>query len=511
MHRIKEIRMTDKHSMPADLLALKNTSIFVAGDLILDTYLEGKVSRISPEAPVPVLLEKGNRCVPGGAGNVAANISSMGAEVFLCARIGKDENGSKLEAVLKNFHINTKFLLVNSQLPTISKTRVLSGNIFTSGAQQIVRIDNEVIAPLTEDEEKNVLKNFTIFAKEKKNSALIISDYGKGFLTKNLIASLIKLSKQFQIPVITDPKSEDVERYFGSTVIKPNLSEGRSLFKVKSPGILFTDFEEEIKSVSECYLKNSGSDNLVMSLSEHGVLAIGKDMQAKLHLETKALQVADVSGAGDTLVAFLAMGLAAKLTLARTTEIGNIAAGIVCGKLGTATLTSSEFLETFKEMSDATHPEKTISLENISALVQDLKLQKRKIVFTNGCFDILHAGHVNYLQKARALGNLLVVGLNSDASVSRLKGPTRPIQTAEDRAAILSALSCVDFVVIFDEDTPLNTIVSIKPDIIVKGADYNLENTVGAKEVLSWGGAVHHINLVPGRSTTSILERAVKG
>ena len=503
---------TDKRSsMPADLLALKNTRIFVVGDLILDTYIEGKVSRISPEAPVPVLLEKGQRCVPGGAGNVAANISSMGAEVFLCGRIGDDIYGSKLRTVLNSFNIQTKSLLVSSTIPTISKTRVLSGNIFASGAQQIVRIDNEVIEPLTEEEEKNVLQKFAAFAKEKSNCALVISDYGKGFLTKSLILNLIKLSKQFHIPIITDPKNEDVERYSGSTVIKPNLSEGRSLFKVISPGVLFSSFEDEIKAVPECYLKYSGADNLVMSLSEHGVLAVGKDMKTKLHLETKALQVADVSGAGDTLVAFLAMGLAAKLSLARSTEIGNIAAGIVCGKLGTATLSSSEFLETFKELSDATHPEKTISLKNLSALVQDLKSQKRKIVFTNGCFDILHAGHVDYLQKARALGNLLIVGLNSDASVSRLKGPKRPIQTAADRAVILSALSCVDFVVDFDEDTPLNTILAVKPDIIVKGSDYNLENTVGANEVLGWGGSVQHIDLLPGRSTTSIIERALKG
>ncbi len=497
--------------MPSDILALKNTRIFVVGDVILDTYIEGKVSRISPEAPVPVLLEKGQRCVPGGAGNVAANIASMGAGVFLCGRIGADADGVKLQKILNEFHIQTESLLISKTIPTITKTRVLSGNIFASGAQQIVRIDNEVIEPLSQAEEEAVLQNFKSFAMKNKQCALVLSDYGKGFLTKSLLENIIKLSQSLHIPIITDPKNEDVERYSGSTVIKPNLSEGRSLFRVKLPGVLFQSFEEEITAIPEYYLKYSGADNLVMSLSEHGVLAVGKDIQNKLHLETKALQVADVSGAGDTLVAFLAMGLAAHLPLARATEIGNIAAGIVCGKLGTATLNSSEFLETFKEQSNATHPEKAISLEDLIVLTKDLKEQHRKIVFTNGCFDILHAGHVDYLQKSRALGSLLVVGLNSDASVTRLKGKQRPIQPATDRAAILSALSCVDYVVEFDDDTPLATIIALQPDIIVKGSDYNFDNTVGAKEVVSWGGAVRHIDLLPGRSTTSIIKRALKG
>ncbi len=500
----------DKFSTPTDILALKNTQIFVAGDVILDNYIIGKVSRVSPEAPVLVVLENGQRCVPGGAGNVAANISSMGAVVYLCGRIGADDAGQKLQSILKNFQINTDYLIVSSIIPTISKTRVLSGNIFLSGAQQIVRIDNEVIEPLSIKEEEFVIQKFIHFAKNNGSKALVLSDYGKGFLTQSLIQNLIKLSKEFLIPIITDPKSEDAGRYSGSTVIKPNLSEGRSLFKAKSPGVFFNNFEEEIKTVPQCYLNYSGADNLVMSLSEHGVLVLGKDIKTTLHLETKALQVADVSGAGDTLVAFLAMGLASGLSLSRATELGNIAAGIVCGKLGTATLSSSEFLETFKEQSEATHPEKSMPLKNLASLIQDLKLQNKKIVFTNGCFDILHAGHIDYLQKSKALGNILVIGLNSDASVTRLKGPTRPVQIAEDRSAILAALSCVDFVVIFDEDTPLNTIQALKPDIIVKGSDYNVVNTVGAKEVLSWGGRVEHIELLPGRSTTSILEKSLK-
>jgi D-beta-D-heptose 7-phosphate kinase/D-beta-D-heptose 1-phosphate adenosyltransferase len=502
--------MHDKNSMPLDILNLKKTNIFVVGDIILDNYIEGKVSRISPEAPVPVILEKGQRFVPGGAGNVAANVASMGAQVYLCGRIGNDFNGKRMQEVFEQFQIHSSTLIISNHVPTITKTRVLSGSMYSSNAQQIVRIDNEVIMALSEQEEHMVIAHYQNFLKEKQNTALVISDYGKGFLSKTLISKLIEISEKQHVPVVTDPKFEDVDRYAGSTVIKPNLNEGRLLFRVKCPGIFYQDFEEEIKALTECYLQYSGARNLVMSLSEHGVIVMGLDMSDKLHLETKALQVSDVSGAGDTLVAFLAMGLAAKLSLSRATEIGNIAAGIVCGKQGTATLSLSEFLENFKILSEATHPEKSVALASLANLVGDLQKQNRKIVFTNGCFDILHAGHVDYLQKSRALGDMLVVGLNSDASVTRLKGPKRPIQTASDRAAILASLSCVDYVVEFDEDTPLETIVALKPDIIVKGSDYNFETTVGAKEVCGWGGMVKHIDLLPGRSTTSILERALK-
>lgn len=499
-----------QHASINDVLALKETKIFIVGDLILDTYIEGKVVRISPEAPVPVVLETNRRAVPGGAGNVAANVASMGAIAYLCGRVGNDLEASVLREVLEKYSILTNSLIVSQTIPTTTKMRVISGNLSSSGAQQIVRIDKEITADITPDEERRVIELFENFIAIGGNQALVLSDYGKGFLTKDLIQSLIKMAKKNHIPIVTDPKSLDISRYKNATVIKPNLNEGRSVLRVLKPGISYSNFNEELSSISECYLKESGCDNLVMSLSEHGVMAKGKDIPNKnhsLHFETRALQVADVSGAGDTLVSFLAMGLASKLSLAQSTELGNIAAGIVCGKQGTATIDISELLKAFNTCFEATNPDKIVSQDNISFIAEELRLQNKKIVFTNGCFDLLHAGHVDYLQKAKALGDILVVGLNSDSSVSRLKGPTRPIQNFDDRSCVLASLACIDFIVKFEEDTPLETILHIKPHVLVKGSDYNVETTVGAKEVLNWGGTVQHIDLLAGKSTTALIQK----
>lgn len=498
----------DQHSTPEDALALKNTRIFIAGDIILDTYIEGKVSRISPEAPVPVVLETGRRFVPGGAGNVAANIASVGGAAFLCGRVGNDAEAHILKGILEDYNIDTNSIIISKDAPTIAKIRVVSGSLLTSGSQQIVRIDKEKFVELAKNDEERVVKLYEKFLLQGGNRCLIISDYGKGFLTKTLITSLIQLSKQYHVPVVTDPKSEDVFRYHGSTVIKPNLNEGRSVLKILKPGFISNSFKHEIETIADCYLEASGCENLVMSLSENGVMTKGKHINGTLNIATHALQVADVSGAGDTLISFLAMSLAAQLPLSRATELGNIAAGIACGKSGTATITLAEFLDAIKTRNEAIHPEKLMPIHSLSLLISELKQQHKKTVFTNGCFDILHAGHVDYLQKARARGDLLVVGLNSDNSVSRLKGPSRPVQNAADRAAILASLACIDYIVIFEDDNPLDLIKTLKPDVLVKGADYNLENTIGAKEVLEWGGSVEHISLLPGRSTSSIIQKA---
>jgi D-beta-D-heptose 7-phosphate kinase/D-beta-D-heptose 1-phosphate adenosyltransferase len=499
-----------KSFIPKDVFALKNTRIFIAGDAILDIYVEGKVNRISPEAPVPVMLETHRKEVPGGACNVAANVASMGARAYLCARIGRDSYGESLKRILRSFSIATKGLLVSDQknVPTTTKMRIVSGNMLSATAQQIVRIDKEFPSPVSLKEEDMICDLYQEFLNQGGNRCLVLSDYGKGFLTKSLLSRLIFLSKKYSVPVVTDPKNDEVSRYAGSTVIKPNLSEGRSVLRILKPGNAFASMDEELENIASCYLNASGCENIVMSLSEHGVLIKGKDLNQTLKIKTHALQIADVSGAGDTLISFLAMALAAQLPLFKATELGNLAAGIVCGKLGTATVSIGEFLEFFKMRTEAIHPEKLMNLESLIPLVQDLKVQKKRIVFTNGCFDILHAGHVDYLQKARALGDLLIVGLNSDQSVSQLKGPSRPVQPARDRSSILAALACVDYVVIFEELTPLEVIVKLQPDILVKGSDYHLENTVGAHEVLAWGGTVEHLPLLPGRSTTSILQKA---
>lgn len=503
-----------QHATTDDVLALKDAQIFIVGDIILDTYIEGKVSRISPEAPVPVVLETNRRAVPGGAGNVAANVTSVGAVAHLCGRVGNDAEAQILRGVLEDFSIQTDSLMVSQTLPTITKMRVISGNLASSGAQQIVRVDKEITAEITPDEAQRVRERFHNFASLGGHQALVISDYGKGFLTIDLIQSLIQIAKDHHIPVITDPKSPDVSRYQGASVIKPNLNEGRSVLRVLKPGVSYSHFEEEINDIADCYLKESGCHNLVMSLSEHGVMVKGQDVDSDakkaIRFETQALQVADVSGAGDTLVSFLAMGLACKLPLEKATELGNIAAGLVCGKQGTATVDLSEVLQAFHTYYEATSPDKIVSDKNIAFISKKLRLQDKKIVFTNGCFDLLHAGHVDYLQKAKAMGDILIIGLNADESISRLKGPSRPIQNFDDRSRVLASLACVDFIVKFEEDTPLALIQLIKPHVLVKGSDYTIETTVGAKEVLSWGGAVKHVDLIAGKSTTALIQKIQK-
>lgn len=499
-----------------DLQFIKNARVFIVGDVILDSYTEGIVSRISPEAPVPVLFETGKKYVPGGAGNVAANIAHFGAFAQICARVGHDIEATILREHLESFGVNTQALLVEDNSVTTTKTRIVSHHEFASNSHQIVRIDRELCNPASDLSVEKCLDFYKSFLAEGGACALVLSDYGKGFLTTELIQKLVEISNKNDIPVVTDPKSLDVGRYANSTIIKPNFSEGRHLFRMTNPEnpTHFKSFEDEISTVAENYLTRSKCQNIVMSLSQKGVLIMGQDVAATsssentLHFETKALEVADVSGAGDTLIAFLAMSLAAKLPLHFAADLANLAAGVACGKSGTAVISENELFEKFHEhLPQTSIISKVFTLHALCQATKKFQQQNKTIVFTNGCFDILHAGHVEYLQKAKMMGDFLVIGLNTDDSIKRLKGASRPVQTFTDRAAILSALSCVDFVVEFNDDTPIHLIQAIKPDILVKGADYNLDNTVGAQDVISWGGHVKHIALLEGRSTTSILNR----
>lgn len=487
-----------------DVLRMQKASVFVLGDLILDTYVSGKVSRISPEAPVPVVLEEKKWAVLGGAANAAANIAGFGALVYLAGRIGSDVDGDTFRALCKNLHIDTSYVVVSSGTPTTRKLRVMAGY------QQVVRIDSETLQALAPPEEGAILAGFRNFAAQKAPKALVISDYGKGVCSVNLLGQLIREAEAAKIPVITDPKSSDMKRYAGTTIMKPNLSEGREMLKAARPGVRFEQFEEEVNAVCEAVLSGSGSSNVVLSLSEKGVTLRGKDVASPVNFKSMALQVADVSGAGDTMVAFLAMGMAASIGIERSVQFANIASGIVCGKLGTATVNASEFMESFKHATEETSPEKLVDRDELAAILEQSRARGKSVVFTNGCFDLLHAGHIESLQKSKSFGDVLVVALNSDASVQRLKGPTRPLQNQNDRARIMAALSCVDYVTIFDEETPLELIQKLRPNVLVKGGDYTVATIVGAKEVLGWGGRVEIISLVPGRSTTSLVEKSRK-
>ncbi len=464
-------------SVGEDVIKMQETSVFVFGDLILDTYVSGKVSRISPEAPVPVVVEDKAWAVLGGAANVAANIAGFGATAFLAGRIGADVDGDRLLEICGNYQINVGAVLRSSQVPTIRKLRVMAGY------QQLVRVDAEFVSDLTDQEQQKILSEFQSFVKSTGPKSFVISDYGKGACCPGLLKDMIAGANANKVAVITDPKSLDLKRYIGSDIIKPNLSEGRSLLKVTNPNFKFANLDEEVAGICQVIIDSNVAKDIVLSLSEKGVMATGKSFATPEHYSSVALQVADVSGAGDTMIAFLAMGIAANLTISRAVQLANIASGIVCTKLGTATVTASEFLYSFKNKTEETSPEKILRDDELTDILEQARSAKQKIVFTNGCFDLLHAGHVETLQKSKSFGDILVVAINSDASVRRLKGPTRPLQSEQDRARIMAALACVDFVTIFDDETPLRLINHYRPSVLVKGGDWPEDKIVGAKEV----------------------------
>ncbi|MEY4632425.1 MAG: hypothetical protein RIQ81_2545, partial [Pseudomonadota bacterium] len=385
------------------------------------------------------------------------------------------------------------------------KLRVLAGY------QQIVRIDAESNERIDAGAEDHILGKFDAFLATSGDRALVISDYGKGVCSPRLLAELIKRAKSAGVPVITDPKSSDLSRYKGTTFIKPNLSEGREILRRKEPGTWHEDLETEIAAILKTVEADCQAQHVVLSLSEKGVVASNAGSSDVIRFRSEVLQVADVSGAGDTMIAFLAMAAACQLPVARSVQLANIAAGTVCGKLGTATLSRAEFMEAFQDREGATRPEKIISRDEARQIASNYREAGKSVVFTNGCFDLLHAGHVSLLQAARGLGDVLFLGLNSDSSIKRLKGPERPIQNENDRATIMAGLGCVNYIVLFEEDTPLELIATINPDIIVKGGDYRPDQVVGADVVSKNGGKVIIVPLLEGRSTTRIIESSTRG
>lgn len=490
------------------VLALQKARVFVVGDLILDSYVQGNVERISPEAPVPVVQVRSRHDVLGGAGNVAANIRALGGSVTLCGRIAFDAAGDSFLGIAESCAIDVSAILRVDSVPTIRKTRVLSGT------QQLVRLDDERIEPLTADQEKQMILHFERFCSLKDpgshdSKALVLSDYDKGVLTESLIGKLISISNNNNIAIVVDPKKRNVGVYQGSTVIKPNRSEAASMI---GHGFGVNQLDE-VSKVIDAIRSRSGAKNVVLSLSSEGVACGGLDVaQSVQHYPTAVLKVADVSGAGDTMVAVLAMGLAAGIPLSRVTELGNVAAGLVCAKLGTATVSAAELVQGYHLAQGHHVYEKIIDGETAARLAQHLRREGHSIVFTNGCFDLIHPGHIQTLVGAKQKGHFLFVGLNDDGSVRRLKGSTRPIQDEQSRATVLAGLACVDFVILFSEDTPLHLIRAIRPDCLVKGGDYQvIDQIVGATDVLGWGGRVETVNLVPHQSTTRMIERSGGG
>lgn len=461
--------------------------VTVIGDVMLDRYWTGPSSRISPEAPVPVVNINKVEDRAGGAANVALNIASLQAPCTLIGIIGNDEAGKKLKDFMQNHHIKTDFITCND-LPTITKLRVLSRN------QQLLRLDFE--EGFHEIDQSSILH--ALRANIHNTKLLICSDYGKGALVS--IEKMIAIANEYNVPVLIDPKGTNFKRYQNATLLTPNMSEFEAVAgKVKDEEDLV---QKALKMIDDFNLKA-----LLVTRSEDGMSLIRKGHDP-VHLPTRAREVYDVTGAGDTVIAALGAALASDLDIVTACEISNRAAGIVVGKLGTSTVTPQEL----KQDLELSYNQNTgiINEDDLLAKVHELKNQGKKIVMTNGCFDLIHRGHVDYLKKAKALGDILIVAVNSDESVQKLKGPTRPIVPLEDRMYVLEALACVDFVVPFKEDTPERLIAKILPDFLVKGGDYTVDQIAGHEQVIANGGQVILIDLVDGKSTSNIVKK-IKG
>ena len=450
--------------------------ILVVGDLMLDHYIFGKSDRISPEAPVQVVEVQKEKDLLGGAGNVVNNLLAFGAKVAVASVIGRDEAG---EWIAKR--LNTKgveALLIREDRPTTKKSRVIAAN------QQIVRIDREVKEPITKESVEQIIA----FAKSNDFDAMLLSDYAKGVVTPALAKALTKLSA----PLFVDPKGKDYSKYQGAFCITPNKKEAS-----EATGIEIVDEKSLLRAG---HLLKKDFENVVITLSEEG-MAIFEERFHKI--PTFAKEVYDVTGAGDTVLAALGFGVAGGLSLKEAAHFANLAAGVVVGRVGAATATLEEIEEYERSLGIRGAEEAIKSFAEIERIAKRLHSEGKRVVFTNGCFDILHLGHVKYLQEAKRLGDVLIVGLNSDESVRRLKGKRRPINPQFDRAYILASLEAVDYVVIFNEDTPYELIKRVQPDILVKGADYKGKEVVGSdiakKTVL--------IDFVEGKSTTKIVER----
>ncbi|BCD98516.1 bifunctional D-glycero-beta-D-manno-heptose-7-phosphate kinase/D-glycero-beta-D-manno-heptose 1-phosphate adenylyltransferase HldE [Marinagarivorans cellulosilyticus] len=464
--------------------------ILVVGDIMLDRYLVGDSQRISPEAPVPVVKINNQNDKLGGAANVARNIRYLDASVGLLGIIGDDENGERIKTQLHEENINAH--LIKSNKPTITKLRVISRK------QQVVRLDFET--PFDQGDTQALPDALETLLPQY--DLVVFSDYNKG--TLNNIESLIEQAKKAGKTVLVDPKQANLAAYSGADLITPNLSEF-----VLAGGLV--ESEEDIASSARQLLKSANIASMLLTRSEQGMSVINQT--EKTDFPAKVREVSDVTGAGDTVIATMAVMKALGQSDSSAAEVANLAAGIVVAKLGAEVVSPEELAAAVNEqlLTHGTHYQ--CPAEQVFRHISLARKAGEKIVFTNGCFDILHAGHISYLEKAKSLGHRLVVGLNSDDSISRLKGPSRPINEFAHRATLLTALKSVDWVIPFGgegNDTPLDLINTLQPDVLVKGGDYTLETIVGAKETLARGGEVKMIEFVNGCSTTKTIEKIQK-
>ena len=469
-------------------------TILVLGDVMLDAYVYGHVERVSPEAPIPVLRIDNRREMLGGAGNVARNVAALGARAILIGVAGDDEAGRAIAAQLAEAdggRIEGR-LVIDPARPTTRKTR------FVSGAQQLLRVDEEIAQPIGGGVAEAVLARFREAL--AASDIVILSDYSKGVLSEAVLAPAIAAAHAAGKRVIADPKSRDFSRYRHVDVLKPNRLE-----ITQATGIDCRD-DATTEQAGRAALATAEAGAVIVTRGAHGVSIIPKDGPA-LHLPTLARAVFDVSGAGDTLVSCLAVALAAGADLAEATELANAAAGIVVGKAGTECVSPTELSQGLHLGALIETDRKVATLTGALDQAARWRAAGLRVGFTNGCFDLIHPGHVRLLGQARAACDRLIVGLNADASVKRLKGPERPIQNEVARATVMASIGAVDLVVLFGEDTPLAMIEALKPDVLIKGADYRVDQVVGADVVQSYGGKVVLADLEAGQSTTGTIGR----
>jgi D-beta-D-heptose 7-phosphate kinase/D-beta-D-heptose 1-phosphate adenosyltransferase len=468
--------------------------LLVVGDVMLDRYIWGEVGRISPEAPVPVVHVSHESARPGGAANVAMNLALLGAQTRVIGFTGGDEYEKLLAASLQENGIAHDFI-TSKGFPTTVKTRILGGQ------QQMLRLDRERSDPRPRDDYDRLVQ--CVLAQLPGCHALVLSDYAKGSFPPEVCQALIQAARKLGIPVLVDPKSPDFSRYRGATTVCPNLPEISAALPEKERGNVRGI--EGLLSVAETMVQKFDLKFLTVTLGDKGIalVRVGNVFIAP----AVARQVYDVSGAGDSVIAVLALCLASALPPETAVQLANIVAGIVVGKVGTVPVEKHELLAALAP-EIALHTENKILSRSELVLRTTLwKANNERVVFTNGCFDLLHIGHITLLEQARRYGERLIVAINSDDSVRGLKGSNRPIVGERERVRVLAALSAVDAVVVFDEPTPLELIVAVKPDVIVKGGDYNPDTVVGTKEVQSWGGQVRIVPLVEGFSTTQLIEK----
>ena len=490
--------MSPRPDLAAALERLAGAPVLVVGDVMLDRFLYGAVERISPEGPIPILRLERELAMLGGAGNVVRNLTALGAKSSFVALVGDDQAGLEVQRLVAEATGGGGHLLLDRGRRSTIKER------YIAGGQQLLRVDRETAPSLSETLAEAAVSAAISLMDEAR--VLVLSDYGKGLLDAETLPRLIALARARGLAVVVDPKGRDFARYRGATLITPNRRE------LAEASGLATEGDSAVVAAALRVMELAGVESVLATRSEEGMTLVepagpGESGPRVTHLPALAREVFDVSGAGDTVVATVAAALAAGLPRASAAELANAAAGIVVGKVGTAVASPSEILHALHARELLSGESKVLSLEALLTEVGRWRRLGQRVGFTNGCFDLLHPGHISLLTQARRLCDRLVVGLNSDSSVRQLKGEGRPVQSEGARATVLASLASVDAVVIFPDETPLQLIRQLRPDVLVKGADWSLDKVVGADLVRSWGGVVALAELMPGQSTSNTIRR----